>query len=350
MGVLFIKYRPIIYNKALPETYENHHPYDQYLKLANLGEGAYGQVLLVKKKSNHKLYAMKVVKKEAVSGNAKMIEAALLEKKILMKSNCPFIVKLVQSFQTQKKLYIIMQYMPNGDLYSVLQKVKKFDEHTSRFIIAEVVLGIQYLHEKQQSMYRDLKPENILISQNGHIKLADFGLAKEFANEKEKENALLVTPYYLAPEVVQKQPYDKNIDLWTLGVLTYELLCGLPPFGLQGSKTLYEEIVRNQPIYTYPFFSEQSLDFIKKLLQNDPQQRLGSKGFDSLKKHPFFEKINWEKLAKRQIEAPLCKYLSKKKMERQYRLKSIYETPKGDCQKSIIFEGFTYNLDPLLKE
>ncbi|KAL4493458.1 hypothetical protein ABPG72_007466 [Tetrahymena utriculariae] len=327
------------------KAHQEKHPFDDYQKLANLGSGAYGEVSLVRKKKDGKLYAMKVVKKEKVALNRKMVEATLLEQKILKKSKHPFIVKLSQSFQTEGKLYIIMEYMANGDLYSVLQKVKRFDENTARFIFAEVILGLQYLHEEQNTMYRDLKPENILIGEDCHIKLSDFGLAKQFVNKEDKENAFLGTPQYLAPEIVLQKPYDKNIDLWTLGILLFELLSGKPPFG--SGKNLMKDIIINKPAFP-SYFSANAVDLIKKLLQNIGSKRLGSNNFAELKSHPFFEKIDWDKIFRKELESLLKQYISKKP-DRAYREKTIIESPRAANKKPMYnFPEFTYNPNSLL--
>lgn len=142
-----------------------------------LGKGSFGKVALVKKKSSGKLYAIKIVKKVKLNSSY-TIENAMTEKEILMRSNCPFVVKLRYSFQDEFNLYYCIDYVPGGELFSYLQLYRRFSVDQARFYAAEVLLALEYLHTEVKAIYRDLKPENILVDSNGHIKLTDFGLSK----------------------------------------------------------------------------------------------------------------------------------------------------------------------------
>ncbi|EGR33098.1 protein kinase domain protein, partial [Ichthyophthirius multifiliis] len=324
------------------QQYSNQHK--QYQKLCEIGEGSYGKVLQVKHKETNQQYAMKIIRKDRVTTNQRIMKSTLLEKNILLKSNHPFIIKLYQSFQSQFKLYLVIEYMPNGDIYSILQRVRVFNESTAKFIIVQVILGIEYLHEKIGVMYRDLKPENVLIDELGYIKLADFGLAKEIGEENisSKETAPLGTPQYLAPEIVLRKPHKQNVDFWTIGIFLYEMIAGRPPFCAKGQQNLYKQIIQNNVQFTSNF-SFEAQDFIKNLLQSNPEMRIGAQGFDSIKKHAFFFNINWKQIINKESKSPLLQYTNQLKIiKKQQREQSIYESPKS-TNDIINFPLFSYD-------
>lgn len=172
-----------------------------------------------------------ISKKDLV--NLNLVEATLLEKKILQRNNSrkhPFLVELKYSFQSKSKVYFVMEHVPCGDLYKLLQRVVRFTEEQARFILAETVLALEHLHTRLKIIYRDLKPENVLLTKDGHVKLSDFGLSIQFKKESDLSFTFAGTPEYLAPEVILKTGHNKNVDLWGLGIFLYELLRGSPPF------------------------------------------------------------------------------------------------------------------------
>jgi len=180
--------------------------------MQKLGKGAFGTVNVVKKKGSSQLLAMKTIKKEDLV-KLHLIEASLLERNILLNNRHPFIVELKYSFQTEKKVYFIMEYIQGGELFNLLKTVGKFTESEGRFIFAQVVLGIQYLHNQLKIIYRDLKPENILMTLDGHVKITDFGLSKQVLNIEDKTFTYAGTPEYLAPEIILNKGHDQNVDL-----------------------------------------------------------------------------------------------------------------------------------------
>lgn len=177
-----------------------------------MGRGTYGKVALVRKKDNGKLYAMKILKKEDIGNDQKGRENVMTEREILMKSECPFIVRLRYSFQDESCVYYCIDYVPGGELFAYLKKLKKFTVDQTRFYAVEVLLGLDYLHNELNTIYRDLKPENILVDSNGHIKLTDFGLS---AINKKETKSFCGTPEYLAPEIIKNDGYTRMVDFWT---------------------------------------------------------------------------------------------------------------------------------------
>jgi len=290
-----------------------------------LGRGSFGKVYLVQKKSNGKLYALKTLKKEEVLSRGH-IENALTEKNILQKADHPFVIRLRYSFQTESILYFVMDYCPGGELFMQLKKRGRFNEDTVQFYAAEVVLALQYLHDTLNIIYRDLKPENILLDSSGHIKITDFGLSKS----SERANSFCGTPEYLAPEILLGKGHNRSVDWWSLGCLIYEMSAGYPPFSNKVRDQLYRDILKKQ--VTMPnYFSESVKDLLSKLLVRDPNQRLGAKGAEEIKAHPFFQNINWDDLKNLKIKPPIIPTLTRpddlRNFDKEYTNEPVAETP-----------------------
>lgn len=208
---------------ALPDT-SNWQLSDLTLK-ETLGTGTFGRVRLCLHKSTGNYYAIKCLKKSEVL-RMKQVEHILAEASILGSIRHPFIVNMLKTFQDDKRLYIVLEYVVGGELFSHLRKAGKFPNDVAKFYAAEVILAFEYIHS-MDILYRDLKPENLLLDVGGHIKITDFGFAKKVP---ERTFTLCGTPEYLAPEIIQSKGHGKAVDWWALGILTYEMLVGYPPF------------------------------------------------------------------------------------------------------------------------
>ncbi|CAK5082272.1 unnamed protein product [Meloidogyne enterolobii] len=227
----------------------------------------------------------------------------MAEKNVLLKNiNHPFLVSLHYSFQTKNKLYFVLDFLNGGELFFHLQKERSFCESKARFYSAEMASAIGYLHE-QNIIYRDLKPENILLDRYGHVVLTDFGLCKEGIKSKDTTNTFCGTPEYLAPEVIEKKPYDRTVDWWCLGCVLFEMLFGLPPFYSKNQQEMYQKII-NQQLIIPSNISLSARNFLQRILRKNRFERLGARNFDEICFHPFFALIDWEKLNKREIRAP----------------------------------------------
>uniref|UniRef100_A0A673Y3Y7 Si:ch211-195b13.1 n=1 Tax=Salmo trutta TaxID=8032 RepID=A0A673Y3Y7_SALTR len=223
---------------------------------------------------------------------------------VLMKNiKHPFLVGLHFSFQTTDKLYFVLDYVNGGELFYHLQRERVFLEPRARFYAAEIASALGYLHSLH-IVYRDLKPENILLASTGHIVLTDFGLCKEGLAPTGTTTTFCGTPEYLAPEVLQKQAYDRTVDWWCLGSVLYEMLYGLPPFYSRNTAEMYNNIL-NKPLILKPNVSNSGRELLEGLLQKDRTKRLGVKDdFMELKCHAFFSPINWDDLMARKITPP----------------------------------------------
>jgi serum/glucocorticoid-regulated kinase 2 len=221
---------------------------------------------------------------------------------VLAKIKHPFIVNLKFSFQSPEKLYLVLAFVNGGELFKHLQDEGQFDEDRSRFYSAELLLALEHLH-KYNIIYRDLKPENILLDYNGHIALCDFGLCKLHMTDDEKTNTFCGTPEYLAPELLIGEGYTKVVDWWTLGVLLYEMLTGLPPFYSENTNEMYRKILHEELSFP-PEVSPVARALLTKLLNKNPEKRMGNHGAQEIKNDLFFANINWTKLYNREYNPP----------------------------------------------
>ena len=253
-----------------------------------IGKGAFGKVFLVSRKVSGEIFAMKSLRKEMIEKRNQK-DHTQTERQILGGVENPFIVQLRFAFQTEDKLYMVMDYINGGELFFHLRKAKTFTEERTRFYAAEIALALEYLHS-QGIIYRDLKPENVLLDKDGHLKITDFGLSKQFADDqKKKAFSFCGTPEYIAPEILKGIGHDHSVDFWSLGALIYEMLAGSPPFYSRNKDQMFKNML-TKPVTMKPYFSPAACDIISKLLQVDPRKRLNL--FEELKSHEFFEGAN----------------------------------------------------------
>jgi len=284
---------------------ENRLSVDNFDLLKVLGKGSFGKVMLVQKKDTGCLYAMKTLNKEVIIARDE-VEHTRAEQRVLGMVNHPFVVGLKFSFQSETKLYLILDYINGGELFQHLQNEVRFSPERCQFYTAELALALEYLHSLD-IVYRDLKPENILIAHDGHIAITDFGLVKENMTEGETTSTFCGTAEYLAPEVLKGEGYGKEVDWWSLGILLYEMLSGLPPFYSENTNLMYKKILYSTIVFEDPALADPNVqDFIEKLLVRTPSARLGAGegGADAIKSHPYFANISWTKLAARSVTPP----------------------------------------------
>jgi len=254
---------------------------------------------------------MKTPKKASIVLHEKRTQHTRAERTILEDVQHPFIVKLFYAFQTRRKLYLVLEYVPGGELFMHMARERMFSEDLACFVAAEIVLALEHLH-LLGIIYRDLKPENVLVDQHGHVILTDFGLSKVSLDEDGKTNTICGTVEYMAPEVVQdKIRYDKTVDWWALGIMIYDMIVGCAPFRGRNRKLTMDAIV-NHRLKCPPFMSPDAKDLVTKLLRKHAGSRLGSgeNGAAKIKAHPFFRKLDWEQLKRRNITPPFVPVLT----------------------------------------
>jgi protein kinase A len=266
-----------------------------------LGTGTFGRVRLCKHKASGKYVAIKCLKKAEIL-RMKQVEHIMAEKTILSEVRHPFIVNMLKTFQDEKRLYIVLEYVCGGEVFTHLRKAGKFPNDVGKFYSAEIVLAFDHLHT-MNIIYRDLKPENLLLDQGGHIKITDFGFAKKVP---ERTFTLCGTPEYLAPEIIQSKGHGRAVDWWALGILIYEMLVGYPPFFDESPFRIYEKILEGK-IQFPKWVDARAKDLIKGLLTTDHTKRLGTlkRGVADIKGHKWYSGVDWDVLMAKKIPAPI---------------------------------------------
>lgn len=354
-----------------------------------IGKGAFGEVRLVQKVDTGKVYAMKSLQKAEMLKRDQLAHVRA-ERDVLAESTSHWVVQLFYSFQDPLYLYLVMEFLPGGDLMTMLMKYDVFSEDVTRFYMAECIMAIDAVHNLGY-IHRDIKPDNVLIDKNGHLKLSDFGLStglhrgsdpeyyKRLIEQQEKatnpaRNSVQVnpinltmsreqiatwkanrrklaystvgTPDYIAPEVFMMKGYGKECDWWSLGAIFFECLVGYAPFCSENPSDTYKKII-DWPNYLYcpedVYISRESEDLIRGMM-NWGEHRLN---VNQIKGHPFFYGADWNTI--RQIEPPFVP-----------RLQSITDTsyfPTDDlgnvskhlekaepmtAEKDLAFLGFTF--------
>ncbi|KAI0034847.1 kinase-like domain-containing protein [Vararia minispora EC-137] len=287
-----------------PRRHKGTYRLTDFTFLRTLGTGSFGRVHLVRSIHNRRFYAIKVLNKEKIVAH-KQIDHTNNEQQMLLAVQHPFIVNLWGTFQDPTNLYMVMDFVPGGELFTLLRRSNRFPEPVAKFYAAEVALALNHLHG-MNIVYRDLKPENILLAIDGHIKIADFGFAKYCPNTTW---TLCGTPDYLAPEVIQQRRYNKSVDWYALGILIFEMLTGLPPFHRQDDTpmNLYSRIQMGAAAIRWPAaLGPLARDVILRFLEADPSKRFGNlhNGAGDVFGHGWFREVDWSKLRAREITAP----------------------------------------------
>lgn len=272
-----------------------------------LGKGSFGKVLMAEYKKTKEIFAVKVLKKDTIIQDDD-VECTMTEKRILaLAARHPFLTALHSCFQTKDCLFFVMEYVAGGDLMFQIQGARKFDEARARFYSAEVTLALVFLH-RNDIIYRDLKLDNILLDQDGHCKIADFGMCKEFMSPGKMTQTFCGTPDYIAPEILQELDYDAAVDWWAMGVLMYEMMAGQPPFEADNEDDLFDSILHDEVLYPV-WLSKEAISALKGFMTKNPAKRLGcvtdQGGEQAIRMHAFFHgKIDWEALEQRKVEPP----------------------------------------------
>uniref|UniRef100_A0A0R0GAV6 non-specific serine/threonine protein kinase n=1 Tax=Glycine max TaxID=3847 RepID=A0A0R0GAV6_SOYBN len=318
---------------------------DDFDLLTIIGRGAFGEVRLCREKKSGNIYAMKKLKKSEMLSRGQ-VEHVRAERNVLAEVACDCIVKLYYSFQDAEHLYLIMEYLPGGDIMTLLMREETLTETVARFYVAQSVIAIESIH-KHNYIHRDIKPDNLLLDQYGHMKLSDFGLCKPLdcsslssiseneilddenlndttdvdgalsngrngrrwkspleqlqhwqINRRKLAFSTVGTPDYIAPEVLLKKGYGVECDWWSLGAIMYEMLVGYPPFYSDDPVSTCRKIVHWKNHLKFPEearLTPEAKDLICKLLCGVPH-RLGTRGAEEIKAHPWFKDVMWDRL------------------------------------------------------
>ena len=268
-----------------------------------IGRGSYGKVFLVKHVKMQRLFAMKVLRKQELV-KRDVVSNIKLERKVLESVDHPFLVGLRYAFQTPAKLYMVMEYVPGGELFRLLAERRELTADQTRFFAAELVCALAHLHSLD-IIYRDLKPENVLIRDDGHVALTDFGFAKTEIGRSGKTLSFCGTIDYMAPEVIQKSGHGQGVDWWALGVLLFEMSAGYMPFQGANRKATQDAICSGK--LRFPRYFDMYLrSLLQGLLRRNVKKRLGCRlrGVEDIQKQYFFAGIDWAGVPKKVLKPP----------------------------------------------
>ncbi|XP_078303687.1 ribosomal protein S6 kinase alpha-2 isoform X1 [Panthera onca] len=338
------------------EGFEKADP-SQFELLKVLGQGSYGKVFLVRKTKGSdtgQLYAMKVLKKATLKVRDRV--RSKMERDILAEVNHPFIVKLHYAFQTEGKLYLILDFLRGGDLFSRLSKEVMFTEEDVKFYLAELALALDHLHGLG-IIYRDLKPENILLDEEGHIKITDFGLSKEAIDHDKRAYSFCGTIEYMAPEVVNRRGHTQSADWWSFGVLMFEMLTGSLPFQGKDRKETMALILKAK-LGMPQFLSTEAQSLLRALFKRNPCNRLGAglDGVEEIKRNPFFMTVDWNKLYRKEIKPPFKPAVGRPEDTFHFDPEFTARTPTDSpgvppsANAHHLFRGFSFVASSLVQE
>ncbi|XP_054671811.1 rho-associated protein kinase 1 isoform X1 [Grus americana] len=326
---------------------------EDYEVVKVIGRGAFGEVQLVRHKSSRRVYAMKLLSKFEM---IKRSDSAFFweERDIMAFANSPWVVQLFYAFQDDRYLYMVMEYMPGGDLVNLMSNYD-VPEKWARFYTAEVVLALDAIHS-MGFIHRDVKPDNMLLDKAGHLKLADFGTCMKMNKEgMVRCDTAVGTPDYISPEVLKSQGgdgyYGRECDWWSVGVFLYEMLVGDTPFYADSLVGTYSKIMNHKNSLTFPDdndISKEAKNLICAFL-TDREVRLGRNGVEEIKRHLFFKNDQWAWETLRDTVAPVVPDLSSDidtsnfdDLEEDKGEEETFPIPKAFVGNQLPFVGFTY--------
>ena len=279
-----VKKRCLILSPTVNAGLEPESKISDFDKEREIGKGGFGLVWKVIHKKTQKVYCIKVIKKDGIV-QQKLVDQMNREIEIMYILNNPHCLRLKNHFEDDTNFYLVMPLASKGQLYRVLKKFRKFDERTAAQILRETISALQYLHSfKPPIIHRDIKPENLLLNEGGRILLADYGWSN-FNMEGDVRKTFCGTPEYIAPEMLLKKGHDTRVDIWSIGILMFELLSGYSPFVAKSNQELYQNI-RRLKIQWPKDMPPLAKNLISKILKLNPADR---PTFDEILNHQWFK-------------------------------------------------------------
>lgn len=314
-----------------------------------IGKGAFGKVWRAKYRPNNKVLAIKELSKLRLI-KKKSVASVMNEFYILRDLKSQFIVNMLYAFQDRENLYIAMSDYSGGDLrYHIVQK-RIFSEQEVKFIIACIILGLEYIHNNNL-IHKDIKPENILLDEKGYAYITDFGISKFWRPDNRHDNA--GTPPYMAPEILAKQHHSFSIDFYAVGIIMYEMFAGVRPYKGKTRKEVRDQVAGKQAVLSSMELtsevSDEAIDLCNNLIKRKREKRLGENGIEEIKRHKWFKGFNWGLLKAKALPVPFVPKNSGDNYDKAYIAKSdeIFETQDLDTLKlpsiQTQFRGFEYN-------
>ncbi|KAM3146825.1 hypothetical protein pb186bvf_000979 [Paramecium bursaria] len=322
-----------------------------YQLLYVIGRGGFGRVWRAEHKRTRIHYAIKEMQKCKIISK-KSVSSVMNERYLLSNLKHPFLVNMQTAFQDRENLYLVMDLMLGGDLRYHICKQKRFTEQQTKFFIICILVALEYLHTNTV-IHRDIKPENLVFDKNGYLRLTDLGIARIW--KPDNENDTSGTPGYMAPEVMCRQNHGVASDYFAVGVIAYECMMGKRPYLGKTRREIRDQILAKQiQIKTNQIpegWTEEAADFINKMIQRKPANRLGVNGPDEVQNHPWFKNVEWDDFLNQVIRAPYlininndnfdAKFANMKEDEDDEMIKQNQSMLRRPSIQEI-FDGYTY--------
>ena len=277
--------------------------------IKELGSGNFGSVNLVRNKKNKQFYAIKALDLDQIK--KENLEVCVeLEKNVLLKTDHPFIMKMVKYLKNENYIFFINEYIKGKELWDVIRDIGLLNKEQTQFYIASILLAINHLHKKK-IIYRDIKPENVMVSVKGYIKIIDFGTVKEI---EDRTSTIIGTSHYMAPEISKGEGYSFEVDIWSIAICMYEFFCGKLPFGeeFEDPIDIYRAVCKEELSFPNFVHDEKFMALLNKMLKKNPTQRLWK--FEQIKSDPYFSDFDWNKLISLSYPPP---YMIKMKPDKE---------------------------------
>ncbi|CAD8096045.1 unnamed protein product [Paramecium sonneborni] len=324
-----------------------------------IGKGGFGKVWKVELKKNRNLYAMKEMSKAKIIAK-RSVNSVLNERNLLTQYKHPFLINMIYSFQDRDNLYLVMDLLTGGDLRQHVGRLGRFNEQQTKFFVSCVLLALEYLHN-QNVIHRDVKPENIVLDYKGYARLTDLGIARIFKNDNSQDTS--GTPGYMAPEVMCKLNHTIAVDYFALGVMTYEFMLGHRPYQGKSRQDIKDQVLSKQVQIKRTQipndWSFHAADFINKLIQRKPTNRLGFNGPDEVKNHLWLQGVPWNKLLNKEIQSPFippslqdnleCNFNLDSESSDEFMLEYKLLLKKNSIQNLFVGYNYDQNIKPSLK-
>ena len=277
--------------------------------IKELGSGNFGSVNLVRNKKNKQLYAIKALDLDQIK-KENLQECVELEKNVLLKTDHPFIMKMVKYLKNESYIFFINEYIKGKELWDVIRDIGLLNKEQTQFYIASMLLAINHLHKKK-IIYRDIKPENVMVNVKGYIKIIDFGTVKEI---EDRTSTIIGTSHYMAPEITKGEGYSFEVDIWSIAICMYEFFCGKLPFGeeLEDPMDIYRAVCKEELSFPNFVHDEKYMALLNKMLKKNPTQRLWK--FEKIRADPYFSDFDWNKLISLSYPPP---YMIKMKPDKE---------------------------------
>ena len=259
--------------------------------IKELGSGNFGSVNLVRNKKNKQFYAIKALDLEQIK-KENLEQCVELEKNVLLKTDHPFIMKMVKYLKNEQYIFFINEYIKGKELWDVIRDIGLLNKEQTQFYIASMLLAINHLHKKK-IIYRDIKPENVMVNVKGYIKIIDFGTVKEI---EDRTSTVIGTSHYMAPEITKGEGYSFEVDIWSIAICMYEFFCGKLPFGeeFEDPMDIYRAVCKEELSFPNFVHDEKYMALLNKMLKKNPANRLWK--FEQIKTDPYFSDFDWGKL------------------------------------------------------